>query len=178
MITMKTAPISEQSPTFVGVDGYDDGWVAIEVSSREFRRARTFATFAELLAACSRAKVIAVARQPSARFVKIREVDAWIDDARIHEIDPDVSFRVLNGDIALEYRKESWAGAHLRRRRLVDVGIVVPDGLGEVDKNVGVDDILDAAIAAWSARRIGRGQARRLPAEASQQHASGRTIWA
>jgi predicted RNase H-like nuclease len=157
MITLKTAPISEQSPTYVGVDAYEDGWVAIEVSSREFRRARTFPTFAELFAVCERAKVIAVARQSSARFVQLREVEAFIDDVRVHQIDPDDSFRLLNGDIALMHRNKTWSGTHLRRRRLVDAGIVVPDDLGEVDKNVGVDDILDAAIAAWTARRIARG---------------------
>lgn len=233
---MKKSPSTLKSPTFVGVDGCKQGWVAIELSSRAFHRARTFATFAELVAANQRAKIIAVdipiglvdndrtadtaardylvgqassvfpsppraalsansyddataiarrvserglSRQSYALFDKIREVDAFIDDPRIHEVHPEVSFRVLNGDIALLHRKKTWGGAHLRRRRLIDVGIVVPDDLGEVDQ-VGVDDILDAAIAAWSARRIARGQARSFPAAPTQQDASGRTIaiWA
>jgi predicted RNase H-like nuclease len=120
-----------------------------------------------------------LSRQSYALFEKIREVDEFIDDTRIHEVHPEVSFRVLNGDIRLLHGKKTWGGAHLRRRRLVDAGIVVPDDLGEVDP-VAVDDILDAAIAAWSARRIARGQARSFPANASQQDASGRmiAIWA
>jgi predicted RNase H-like nuclease len=234
---MKKAPSPPyKSPTFVGVDGCKHGWVAIELSNRGFQRARTFATFAELFAACEYAKVIAVdipiglvdrdrtadtaardylvgqascvfpsppraalsadsyeaataiarrvserglSRQSYALFEKIREVDAFIDDTRIHEVHPEVSFRVLNGDVALLHRKKTWGGAHLRRRRLVEEGIVVPDDLGEVDQ-VGVDDILDAAIAAWSARRIAHGKARSFPATPTQQDASGRmiAIWA
>src|SRR5262245_3301662 len=46
--------------TFVGVDGYKGGWVTIELSSRGFRRARRFDTFADVSAAYESAKVIAV----------------------------------------------------------------------------------------------------------------------
>jgi predicted RNase H-like nuclease len=79
----------------------------------------------------------------------------------------------------LSNAKKTWGGAHVRRQRLIDAGIIVPDDLGEVDQ-VGIDDILDAGIAAWSARRIAGGQARSFPAEASQRDASGRmiAIWA
>jgi predicted RNase H-like nuclease len=120
-----------------------------------------------------------LSRQSYALFDKIREVDAFIDDERIHEVHPEVSFRVLNGGISLSKGKKTWGGAHLRRQRLVDAGIVVPDDLGAVDQ-VAIDDILDAGIAAWSARRIASGQARSFPAEASQRDASGRmiAIWA
>jgi len=34
---------------------------------------------------------------------------------------------------------------------------------GEVGAEVAVDDILDAAVAAWTARRVARGQALSMP---------------
>jgi predicted RNase H-like nuclease len=79
-------------------------------------------------------------------------------------------------------RKKTWNGMHARRRRLADAGIVLPDELGEIQPahRVGIDDIIDAAIAAWTARRIARGKARSFPADATQKDASGRiiAIWA
>jgi predicted RNase H-like nuclease len=233
---------SSSSPahTFIGVDGCPGGWVAIELSTRGYRRARSFECFADVLAACEHATSIAVdipiglldredrkadiaareflvgqassvfpappraalsadsfasaneiarrivdrglSQQTYALFPKIREVDACIADERIHEVHPEVSFRVLNGGVAMLDRKKTWNGMHARRRRLADAGIVLPDELGEIDPahRVGIDDIIDAAIAAWTARRIARGQARSFPAEASQKDASGHTIaiWA
>jgi hypothetical protein len=54
-------------------------------------------------------------------------------------------------------------------------GIEVParfDG----DDRVGVDDVLDAAAAAWSGRRWLAGQAIEFPIESTDRDASGRTI--
>jgi predicted RNase H-like nuclease len=204
---------SNPASSFVGVDGCPGGWVAIELSARGYRRARSFECFADVLVAHEHATTIAVdipiglldgedrkadtaAREflvgqkssvfPSppraALFPKIREVEAFIGDQRIFEVHPEVSFRVLNGDVAMLDRKKTWNGMHARRRRLADAGIVLPDELGEIDPEhrVGIADIIDAAIAAWSARRIARGKARSFPAEASQKDASGRiiAIWA
>lgn len=222
---------------FVGIDGCIQGWVAVEISTRSFRRARVFEDFASVLAAVEGATCIAVdipfglveagartpdtaarkylvgqsssvfpspprpsllattfeqataacqlaaekgiSRQSFALFPKIREVDAFIADERIHEVHPEVSFRLLNRGEPLKHRKKSWGGIQHRRRLLVGAGIELPDDLGEVN-SVGVDDILDAAVAAWSARRIAQGQARRFPDPPTQRDASGRllAIWA
>ena len=42
------------------------------------------------------------------------------------------------------------------------MGIVLPDALGRAG-SAGADDVLDAAIAAWAADNIARGDGRSLP---------------
>lgn len=93
---------------------------------------------------------------------RIAEVDPLARrDERIVEVHPEVSFAELAG-APLAYAKNSWRGAPLRRSLLATAGIVIPDEIGEAN-GVPVDDILDAAIAAWSAQRIARGEAILLP---------------
>jgi len=62
----------------------------------------------------------------------------------------------------LPYPKKTWAGQALRRSLLRDAGVVLGDALGPADR-VPVDDVLDAAVAAWTARRVALGTARSLP---------------
>ncbi|MBE1468866.1 DUF429 domain-containing protein [Kibdelosporangium phytohabitans] len=52
------------------------------------------------------------------------------------------------------------ASAQERRRLLTDAGIPLDSDLGEAGRKAGVDDILDAAICAWTAQRFARGHAR------------------
>jgi predicted RNase H-like nuclease len=52
-----------------------------------------------------------------------------------------------------------------RRQLLAAEGIALADDLGLAGQQVGVDDVLDAAAVAWTARRVADGSARRLPAE-------------
>ncbi len=94
---------------------------------------------------------------------KVREVDRWLPDApcRVVEVHPEVSFAALAG-APLDVRKHTWAGARLRYRILVDAGIALGD-LGEPGATAGVDDVLDAAVSAWTARRVSRGTATSLP---------------
>ena len=62
----------------------------------------------------------------------------------------------------LNHGKKSWNGFAERRRLLSAAGIELPhDPLEHADASV--DDVLDAAAAAWSARRIALGQAGALP---------------
>ena len=61
--------------------------------------------------------------------------------------------------------KSTWAGAVRRRQLLAARGIDLDGDLGLAGLRVGVDDVLDAAAVAWTARRIADGCARRLPAE-------------
>jgi predicted RNase H-like nuclease len=63
----------------------------------------------------------------------------------------------------LPVRKSTWAGAALRRQLLADAGIVLAGNLGIAGERAGVDDVLDAAAAGWTALRVARGQARSLP---------------
>ena len=46
---------------------------------------------------------------------------------------------------------------------LRSVGVTIETELGEAGRLAGVDDVLDAGAAAWTARRYLRGVARSLP---------------
>lgn len=95
---------------------------------------------------------------------KMLEVDAWVRSRpgpRVVEVHPEVAFAALNGR-PLTLNKRAWGGMTQRRRLLADAGIEIPDDLGEVGR-VGIDDVLDAAVVAWSAHRVATGQAQCLP---------------
>lgn len=94
---------------------------------------------------------------------KVLEVDGWARaaDVVVREVHPEVSFAALAGS-PLAHAKKTWAGQARRRALLSAAGIELPDALGAADE-VPVDDVLDAAAAAWSARRIALGRARSLP---------------
>jgi predicted RNase H-like nuclease len=110
-----------------------------------------------------------ISRQAFNLLEKIRQVDGWLQMApcRIVEVHPELSFAAMAG-APLQAGKSSWAGLVTRRRLLADAGIVLADDLGPAGRRAGADDVLDAAAAAWSARRVASGQARRLPAEPEQ----------
>jgi predicted RNase H-like nuclease len=59
--------------------------------------------------------------------------------------------------------KTSWLGVAIRRRLLAEARIDLPDNFGGPANYVPVDDLLDAAAAAWSAARVARGEADSLP---------------
>ncbi|MGH3875671.1 MAG: DUF429 domain-containing protein [Actinophytocola sp.] len=95
---------------------------------------------------------------------KVREVDLWLPNAPcdVVEVHPEVSFATLAG-APLDARKHTWTGARLRHRLLTDIGITIGD-IGEAGARANVDDVLDAAVAAWTARRVNQGTATSLPA--------------
>lgn len=117
-------------------------------------------------------------RQAHALVRKIEQVDLYADDARVHEVHPEVTFRIMNGGSQLP-RKKSWQGFWTRLQLLRDQGIELPKTF-EGAETIPVDDIVDAAAAAWSARRVAKGQARRFPESSEQRDRSGRpiAIWA
>ncbi|WP_151769838.1 DUF429 domain-containing protein [Streptomyces abyssomicinicus] len=98
----------------------------------------------------------------------------WLADGRTHEVHPELSFRALADGVPPAYAKKTWRGQNLRRALLAEAGIVLPDEIGEADR-VPVDDVLDAAAAAWSAHRIALGTAKRLP-ETPERDAEGRPV--
>ena len=86
-----------------------------------------------------------------------------VDDARVREVHPEVSFAVLAGQ-PLAFAKRTWNGHRERIRLLRRVGITIPDRL---DAGLAAaDDVLDAAIAAWTATRIAREEHITFPADA------------
>ena len=82
-------------------------------------------------------------------------------DPRLYEVHPEVSFRAMNAGRPLRYRKR-WAGGVLERVELLRRHAIELTGLGE-SGSVPIDDVLDAAAAAWSAQRIATNAARTLP---------------
>jgi predicted RNase H-like nuclease len=82
-------------------------------------------------------------------------------DARFREVHPEVSFRAMNERRPLRHRKKSAGGALERIELLRREGIQ----LSQLDAGgaVALDDVLDAAAAAWSAVRIADGSAETLP---------------
>ena len=114
-----------------------------------------------------------VTRQAFALFPRIREVDALKDDARLVEVHPEVSFRRLKGTGLPP--KRTWNGLVIRRRLLTDAGIVLPDAIDAVGDLAEAHDVLDAAVAAWSAARYARGEAVPLP-DTTTEHDGTRPI--
>jgi predicted RNase H-like nuclease len=104
-----------------------------------------------------------ISRQAYALRPKLLEVDAWVHRGTHHvvEVHPEVSFAALAGR-PLGAGKRTWGGMALRRRLLAEADITLPDELGVADV-AGIDDVLDAAVAAWTARRVARGEAKSLP---------------
>ena len=115
-----------------------------------------------------------LSQQSFALKPKINEVaDVATRDNRVYEVHPEVSFVALAGQ-HLEGSKKQWNGHNARRALLAAHGIVIPDDLGNTG-TVGADDVLDAAAAAWTARRIADGQAVALP-NALEYDVAGRRV--
>jgi predicted RNase H-like nuclease len=95
---------------------------------------------------------------------KIREVDEWLPVAgvRVVETHPEACFAAMAGS-PLPYAKTTWAGTELRRHLLAQSGIELLPELGAAGREAAVDDVLDAAAAAWTAARVLAGTACSLP---------------
>lgn len=138
-------------------------------AAREFvgeRRSSVFATFpAVVLDAPTyiEAKEICVAGgwpKPSIQSFGMRHRIFEIErlaaaDERIFEVHPEVSFRELIGRSLAP--KRTAAGASERRRALAATGIDLPD------LPYPLEDVLDAAVTAWTAMRYARGDALPFP---------------
>ncbi len=118
-----------------------------------------------------------LSRQSYALAEKILEVDAVAkNDERILEVHPEVSFSELLGQ-PIAARKSTWEGMRVRREALARAGIRIPDDLGAAGKMAAVDDVLDAAVVAWSADRCARGRGRRLEPVVRASNGREITIW-
>lgn len=96
-------------------------------------------------------------------------------DGRMFEVHPEVSFRALAGE-PVSWSKKSWNGLQLRRSLLADAGVVVPDLLPALG-GVVADDVVDAAVAAWSALRIAQGTAQSVPHPPEESDGRPVAIW-
>ncbi len=123
--------------------------------------------FPAALAANRRLAGEGISRQAFALGAKILDVDGWLRGpsppaAQVVEAHPELSFAEMAG-APLAARKSTWAGAEARRALLARAGLTLARDLGRPGEQAGVDDVLDAAAAAWTARRVSQGIARRRP---------------
>jgi predicted RNase H-like nuclease len=102
---------------------------------------------------------------------RIREANE-IDDPKVFEVHPEVSFRAMT-DAGLPPKRKR-EGFELRRALLAGAGIGLPSS-----KPRGADwhDVLDGAAAAWSARRKADGTARSVPDPPEQLDGRAVAIW-
>jgi len=96
------------------------------------------------------------------------------DPERVREVHPEVSFQALAGGSPLRGKK-TWAGHRTRCELLRAAGIEVPDDPGLAGVRGAPDDVCDAAVVAWSATRIARGEAESLP-EPPEHDSDGRPV--
>lgn len=144
------------------------------------RAAITAATHAEASAISRRITGYGISQQSFALAAKIREAEEWAASTAvpIWEAHPEVSFAVMLGHPA-EHPKSTWSGLRERLNALHDAGIVIDD-IGTAGAMAGADDVLDAAVAAWSAARLHRGDGISLPdpPETAPDTARPIAIWA
>jgi predicted RNase H-like nuclease len=105
-----------------------------------------------------------MSQQAYALGAKILEVEEWLTFAPcpVLEVHPEVSFAELLGAPA-SAPKKSWLGMVERYRALAGAGIYLEELTGAAARAAAVDDMLDAGVAAWTARRVHVGEARTLP---------------
>jgi predicted RNase H-like nuclease len=141
------------------------------------RRASMFSAVGRLaLAAVSRAEAdrlnraaggIGIGAQAWGLAKKLLEVDALMTTMRqqiIREVHPELSFREMTGR-PLDHGKKTPAGQRERMEALISRGF--PTSFvqtGPASLRIGRDDFLDACAALWTAERIYRGTAKRIPA--------------
>jgi predicted RNase H-like nuclease len=132
---------------------------ASSVFTTPVRSALEAATYAEARGVATDVTGKSLSAQSYALRKRILEVDEYAQrDERVIEVHPEVSFRELaRRPIPSKHRAE---GLVERRRLLVEAGIELPEYVARVAE----PDLLDATIAAWTARRYARGEAVPLPA--------------
>jgi predicted RNase H-like nuclease len=106
-----------------------------------------------------------ISRQTFNILPKIHEADLVMTptlQARVRECHPEVSFCALNGD-CLRYAKRTREG---QRERIDLLETVFGPSIRDLrpPRGAALDDLYDAAVLAWTASRIARGEASSLPA--------------
>lgn len=94
---------------------------------------------------------------------KIKEVDDAITpecQKWVYEVHPEVSFWALAGKRPMNYKKKSAAGVEERLKLLRNPFPEIDQHLQTRPSGVAKDDLLDAAVAAWTALRISSGEAK------------------
>lgn len=114
---------------------------------------------------------VGLSKQSHAIFPKMREVDAAMTSGlqdRVFEVHPEVSFTELARaqNTTIRFGKKTLGGQVQRIQLLEANGLRVASLLDRRrDFGAGADDVLDAAVAAWTAHRRRLGQAYCLPGD-------------
>ena len=166
------------------LDAYEVGGRACDRAARRFLgRPRSSSVFAApvrtVLAAtswddaCARSRTSAphgkaLTKQTFAILLKIREVNELLQTRHglrevVREVHPEVSFCELAGK-PMKYNKAAVPGREERRRALSrsfpEFHVIEKSGR---DQGLPIEDILDAAVACWSALRLAGGKGHSLP---------------
>ncbi len=111
-----------------------------------------------------------ISKQAFAIFPEIAEVNRVMTpnlQKRVIEVHPEVCFWALAGQRPMEYPKKRPEGFEERRNHLLEAlkGAYVPmrQEAGRVAPPAKADDVLDAIVAARTARRFAEGRSGRLP---------------
>lgn len=112
-----------------------------------------------------------MSQQAWAIVPKVRDIDRVLRDNpqvqdRVREVHPEVSFYFLAGEQPMKYSKKKRAGREARKQLLAPLyGAYLERALADRRALASsTDDILDAFVALWTARRIINKQAQVLPA--------------
>jgi len=149
--------------------GGSNGSSVFPSPARAVLEAKTYEEAAHLNRAHSSTGKIGLSKQSFAIVPKIKEVDAEMTpklQSRVFEVHPEICFYHMNGEVVVGPSKKSAAGV-LLRLKLLDEAELLASLLTHAEDVAGAafDDVLDAAVAAWTARRHATGEAVRLPAE-------------
>lgn len=144
-------PADEAARRFVGPR-------ASSVFSTPPRRVLEAGTYEEARRVAQQATGQSISAQSYALRRRILEVDEYAhEDDRVIEVHPEVSFRELaHRPLLSKHRSDGLAE---RRALLEGAGIEVPTSVPRVAE----PDLLDATVAAWSAKRYALGEALPLP---------------
>jgi predicted RNase H-like nuclease len=106
-------------------------------------------------------------RQSFALLKKIRQVDELMTPVlqeQVREIHPEVSFYSLNNNEPVRQNKRTVPGQAQRHKLLQRVFGNIEDILsGAPARGYGMDDALDALVAAWTAAQVLAGKAKPMP---------------
>lgn len=111
---------------------------------------------------------------------KIKEVDDAITpecQTWALEVHPEVSFWALAGQKAMRHKKKSDEGHAERLALLRKVFPAIDTHLSKKLSGVGKDDLLDAAVAGWTALRIHSGEAQSVCDPELDEKRLAATIW-
>jgi len=155
------------------------GTLGSSVFMTPVRAALEASTHAEATALAMSLGGVGVSIQAFSLRAKVLEVERWIrtePQRAVIEVHPEVTFAEMAGQ-PLTSRKKTWAGVEHRRRLLAQAEISLGEDLGLAGARAGVDDVLDAAAAAWTAGRYASGRARPLPDPPEMLGGSRCAIW-